>query len=151
MTFDIVHSIEINAPAARIYDALTSQQGLSGWWTPAVIAEPKVGAICEFTFGTLTTLKFRVDALVPNRSISWSCVQVPEDWENTIVSFEIVDDEDGVVLRFMHSGFQSTERSFGRTSYSWAQYLRSIKVLLEAGQGEPFGSTPSMAAGTTPL
>jgi len=26
------------------------------------------------------------------------------------------------------------------TSYAWAQFLRSLKILLETGQGEPFGS-----------
>jgi hypothetical protein len=36
------------------------------------------------------------------------------------------------------------------TNYAWAQFLRSLKLFLETGMGEPFGSPASIAAGTTP-
>jgi hypothetical protein len=32
----------------------------------------------------------------------------------------------------------------------WAQYIRSLKLFVETGKGEPFGSPASKAAGTTP-
>ena len=75
--------------------------------------------------------------------------QVPPDWQGTQVRFDIMPGENNVNLSFSHTGFQSLDGSFGVTSYSWAQYLRSIKLLLEMGEGEPFGSPGSRLAGTT--
>ncbi len=54
-----------------------------------------------------------------------------------------------LISRFSHAGFASPGGSFGVTSYAWAQYVRSIKLLLETGEGEPFGSRGSRLAGTT--
>ncbi len=148
MKFDIVHSVDIETTPDRLYDAITTQKGLTGWWTPQVKAEPTVGALNEFHF-TGTTLKFRVDQLEPARHVARSSAQVPPDWEGTQVLFDITPKDDTVNLRFSHTGFASPGGSFGVTSYGWAQYLRSIKLLLETGKGEPFGSAGSRLAGTT--
>jgi uncharacterized protein YndB with AHSA1/START domain len=147
MKFDIVHSVNIKTTSERLYEAITTQKGLAGWWTPQVKAEPIMGALNEFHF-VETTLKFRVDKLEPHH-VAWLSVQVPTDWEGTQVLFDITPEDDTVNLRFSHIGFASTGGSFGVTSYSWAQYLRSIKLLLETGEGEPFGSGGSRLAGTT--
>jgi uncharacterized protein YndB with AHSA1/START domain len=147
MTVDIVHSVVIQTTPDRLYEALTTQQGLAGWWTPQVKAEPIVGALNEFNFAG-TTLTFRVDQLEPARHVAWSSVQVPPDWEGTRVLFDITPGDDTVNLRFSHAGFASPGGSFGGTSYVWAQYVRSLKLLLETGKGEPFGSTGSRLAGT---
>ena len=148
MKCDIVHSVDIETTPDRLYEAITTQKGLAGWWTPQVKAEPMMGVLNEFHF-VGTTLKFRVDKLEPARHVTWSSVQVPPDWEGTQVMFDITPEDDTVNLRFSHTGFSSTGGSFGVTSYSWAQYLRSIKLLLETGKGEPFGSAGSHLAGTT--
>jgi uncharacterized protein YndB with AHSA1/START domain len=148
MTFDIIHSIDIETTPERLYDAVTTRKGIAGWWTPDVKAEPKVGAINELGFMGMI-LKFRVDRLEPVRHISWSGLQVPPLWEQTRVHFDITPDGDMVLLKFTHAGFTSTGGDFGLTSYSWAQYVRSIKLLLESGEGEPFGSKGSRLAGTT--
>ncbi|MBA2677708.1 MAG: SRPBCC domain-containing protein [Ktedonobacteraceae bacterium] len=148
MKFDIVHSVDIETTPDRLYAAITTQKGLSGWWTPQVEARSTVGAINEFHF-VGTTLTFCVSALEPARHVAWSSVQVPPDWEGTQVLFDITPKDNMVNLRFSHTGFASLDGTFGVTSYSWAQYLRSIKLLLETGEGEPFGSVGSRLAGTT--
>jgi uncharacterized protein YndB with AHSA1/START domain len=148
MAFDIVHSVDIKTTPDHLYETITTQKGLAGWWTPQVKAEPMVGAINDFHFME-TTLRFRVDRLEPARHVAWSSVLVPSDWEETHVLFDITPGNTTVNLRFSHTGFASLGGSFGVTSYSWAQYLRSIKLLLETGEGEPFGSKGSRLAGTT--
>ena len=148
MKYDIVHSVDIKTTPDHLYEAISTQKGLAGWWTPLVKAEPVVGTASEFHFEE-TTLKFRVDELEPARHGAWSSVQVPSDWEGTRVLFDITPGNTTINLKFSHIGFASPGGSFGVTSYSWAQYLRSIKLLLETGEGEPFGSGGSRLAGTT--
>lgn len=147
---DIVLSVDVETTPDKVYEALTTQQGLAGWYTPETKAEPKVGTVIEFKFADLTTLKFRVEALEPGRSVTWSGVQVPGDWEGTRIRFDITPQSDMVNLQFTQTGLPPAYRDFGVFSYLWGQYLRSLKTLVETGKGEPFGSTASRLAGTTP-
>jgi hypothetical protein len=67
------------------------------------------------------------------------------------VLFEVSKGQPGsVVLRFSQTGFAVTTPLVAFSSYAWAQYLRSLKLFLETGKGEPFGSPASIAAGTSP-
>jgi uncharacterized protein YndB with AHSA1/START domain len=136
---DIVHVVEIKTTPDRLYEAVTTQQGLTGWWTRSVKAEPKVGAVNEFGFGHGMDFKLRVEALDAARHVEWSSVQGPPDWTGTRIKFDIMPATDGATLRFTHGGFQSTGGGFGVYSYSWAQFLRSLKLLCETGKGEPGG------------
>jgi uncharacterized protein YndB with AHSA1/START domain len=147
---DIVHCIDIDTTPERLYQAITTQEGLAGWWAPQSKAEPKLGSLNEFNFGPERTLKFRVEQLESARRVVWSSLQVPPDWSATQVRFDITPKGHRVSRRFCHSGFASTAGSFGMTNYSWAQYIRSLKFFLETGKGEPFESPASRAAGTTP-
>src|SRR5258708_19273697 len=76
MKFDIVHSVDIETTPDRLYEAITTQKGLAGWWTPQVKAEPTMGALNEFHF-VETTLKFRVDKLEPPPHVPCSNSQLP--------------------------------------------------------------------------
>jgi uncharacterized protein YndB with AHSA1/START domain len=147
---DIVHEIDIATSPERLYEALTTQAGLSGWYTPETTAAADVGAMIEFKFSTLTTLSFRVETLEPGRRVVWTGVQVPNEWKTTPITFDIRRDGDSVILIFRQEGFASEYKSYGGFGYCWGQYIRSLKLLLETGTGEPFGSPASIACGTTP-
>lgn len=149
-TSDIELEVDIAASPERLYDLVTTRDGLAGWWTPETKAEARVGAVNEFTFGTVASLAFRVEKLEPGRHVAWSALRVPPDWERTRITFDITSGESASHLRFRQSGFASPYEHFGMFSYLWAQYMRSLKLLAETGTGEPFGSAGSKAARTTP-
>jgi uncharacterized protein YndB with AHSA1/START domain len=146
---NIIHELQIQTTPEKLYEALSTDDGISAWWTKAK-TQPKVGAINEFDFrGNAAT--FRVEKLEPGKVVGWSAEQVPPDWKGTRVLFELIKGESGsVVLRFSHTGFEVMTPLVAFSSYAWAQYLRSLKLYLETGKGEPFGSPASVAAGTSP-
>jgi uncharacterized protein YndB with AHSA1/START domain len=147
---DIVHEIDIATSPERLYEALTTQAGLAGWYTPETKAAAQVGSIIEFKFSALSTLKFRVESLEPGRRVVWKGIDVPNEWKAAPITFDIRPDGGSVLLTFRQEGFAPDYKSYGGFSYCWAQYIRSLKLLLETGKGEPFGSPPSIACGTTP-
>ncbi len=51
MAHDIAHELDIAASPEAVFDALTTQAGLAGWWTTDCFAEPTVDTISEFGFG----------------------------------------------------------------------------------------------------
>jgi hypothetical protein len=91
-----------------------------------------------------------VDALIPQRRVAWSAVRVPPEWVNTRITFDLTRRGGSVTLRFRQSGLPAVYARRDTFNYLWAQYLRSLKRLVEIGSGEPFGSPASVAAGTTP-
>ena len=147
---DIIIGIEIATTAHKLFDALTTDQGVAGWWTKAK-TQAAVGGINEFVFGQ-GTVTFQVEKLERGRAVGWSAQNVPPDWKGTRVLFELSDGAKAgfVTLRFSHTGFKAATPVVAFTYYAWAQFLRSLKLFLETGKGEPFGSLASIAAGTTP-
>ena len=137
---EIVHVLEVGANRTKVREAITTQNGLSNWWTRDVKAEPRVGAVNEFGFGAgKPVFKLKVKTLEPER-IVWESMQGPPDWNGTTVSFELAEQGTGTRVLFRHAGFQSTGGGFGVYNYSWAQFLRSLKQLVETGRGEPAGT-----------
>ena len=146
---DIIHGLEIETTPEKLFEALSTDDGIAAWWTKAK-THGKVGAINEFAFGR-GAVTFRVETLEPGKTVCWSAEQVPPDWNGTRIFFELSEADSGsVALRFRHAGFATMTPLVAFTSYAWAQYLRSLKLFLETGKGEPFGSPASLAAGTTP-
>jgi uncharacterized protein YndB with AHSA1/START domain len=150
MKSDILLSVDIQTTPQQLYEAITTQQGLAGWYTPKTKAEPRMGAVIELKFDELTTLKFHVDEIEAERHVIWSGVQVPTDWEGTHIRFDMTPQGNMVNLQFSQTGLPPAYEDLGVFSYLWGQYLRSLKVFLETGEGEPFGSAGSRLAGTTP-
>ena len=147
---DIIIGIEIETTPERLFAALSTDQGIAAWWTKAK-TQATVGAVNEFAFGA-GAVTFRVEKLEPGKAVGWSAEQVPADWQGTRVLFELSDGTKTgfVTLRFSHTGFKAMTPVVTFTNYAWAQFLRSLKLFLETGKGEPFGSPESIAAGTTP-
>jgi len=48
-------------------------------------------------------------------------------------------------LTFTHSGLPEGYPAYGFFTYCWSQYIRSLKLLLETGTGEPDFSPASRA------
>jgi len=147
---DLTHNVMINTSAAAVFRTLSTQEGISGWYTPATKAEPKVGTIVECMFANYGVLKFRVDTLEPNRRVIWTVVQGPTEWMNTTLTFTFAEATGKVDFDFRHAGLPEHYDAFSSFNYLWGQYVRSIKLYAETGVGEPFGSSGSKAGGTTP-
>ena len=47
----IVHSFEVKSPAENVYKAISTLQGLSGWWTKDTSGNPSKGGEIRFGFG----------------------------------------------------------------------------------------------------
>jgi hypothetical protein len=48
---DILHRVGIKASLADVYHALTTPDGLAGWWTSNTQGDGHVGGVLQFRFG----------------------------------------------------------------------------------------------------
>ncbi|MDJ0345396.1 hypothetical protein QMK19_21400 [Streptomyces sp. H10-C2] len=76
---DIRHRVGISTPQARVHDALTTLDGLSGWWSRDVSGKPEPGGILEFRFGS-PDRGFDMEVVrTADHQVAWRCVKGPEE------------------------------------------------------------------------
>ena len=71
----IHHVSQIGAPPDRVYARITTQDGLSGWWSTEVAASrAEVGAVVEFTFQSGFNPEMEITELDDGRALGWKCI-----------------------------------------------------------------------------
>ncbi|MCH5719513.1 SRPBCC family protein [Niabella hibiscisoli] len=134
----IHHRLLIEQSAGAIYAALTTQDGLAGWWTPQTVALPQVGSISRFSFGPDYFKEMEVMELVASSRVKWRCLKGFEDWIGTVITFELEPHPKGTVVTLHHEGWLVYTKEFASCSFDWALFLRSLKFLCQTGKGFPY-------------
>ncbi|HKQ68773.1 MAG TPA: SRPBCC domain-containing protein [Polyangiaceae bacterium] len=133
---DILHKISINAPKERVYQALSTVDGLSGWWTSTTSGESAHGKTLEFRFGKHVS-PMRVEELEANRRVVWRSEEKSE-WLDTRITFELSEDAGRTTLLFGHRAWKDGTPFFAHCSMKWATFLLSLREYAETGHGRPF-------------
>jgi len=135
---DINHRVGIKASPEKIYEALTTNEGLASWWTNDVSGAGDVGAVIEFRFDGGGP-DFAVTELVPNQLVRWKhSGNMPQPWMGTEILFELQLEAEQTFVRFTHANWQQTTDFMAHCSTKWAVFMVSLKEAVEAGHGRPF-------------
>jgi uncharacterized protein YndB with AHSA1/START domain len=77
---DILHRVGMKSSSPEdTYNALTTIEGLVGWWTKGTTGDPNVGGILEFRFEA-GGFDMKVLELEPARRVLWEVVGGPDEW-----------------------------------------------------------------------
>ena len=135
---EISHRVGIKASVEKIYQALTTNEGLTQWWTNDVSGAGAVGSIIKFRFNGGGP-DFKVTELEPNKTVRWQhSGNMPEAWVNTEISFQLSTDGVQTFVLFSHSNWQECSDFMAHCSTKWAVFLLSLKGAMETNQGKPF-------------
>ncbi len=135
---NIRHHLTIKAPIKKVYEALTLEQGLKGWWTNDTSAKPETGHINHFKFGSEYFNKMKVTELTLPTKVTWECIDGDKEWIGTKLTFELENREGEVLLKFSHLNWAEESDFFGFCNHHWGRYLDSLKSLCETGTGQPY-------------
>lgn len=142
----IIHVVDINAPREKVYAAISTEEGLSRWWTTQVKADPRVGGVIEFTFNTEFGPRMKVTRLEPPSRVEWECIGGHEPWMGNIFRLEIAAQDARSRLRFRQEySRELSDDQYGIYNYNWGYYLESLRLHCETGTGKPY--TPAVKAG----
>ena len=137
---DILHRITIRATPRQVYAALTTSEGIAGWWTRDVSLESVVGGQGQFGFHERRVLtQVVVATLIPDRRVDWTVTasNAPGGWTGTRISFELAPQDGDTVLAFAHRGYDEAGEDFARVTTAWAYYLLSLRQYAQTGVGAP--------------
>lgn len=136
---EILHRITIQAPPERVYEAITTTEGLRNWWTREASARPEEGSVAVFKFaGGRVVFRMRIDGLEPGRRVVWTCIGDWEEWPGTQVQWELEPDgKGGTVLHFAHRGWASTGKEYPVCNATWGHLMHLLRDYAEGRQVEP--------------
>lgn len=141
----IKHRIIMEVTPAKLYAALTTQQGLSSWWTKAE-TNGEVGSVANFYFGPegQHVVPMKIIDHVQDKQVIWQSLEGP--WANTgFFTFSIQQDERGAALVFEHAGWAEADDFFAHCNAKWGFFFTvSLKSYLETGTGVPSPHEPKI-------
>jgi len=133
---DIMHLIKIHASSERVYQAITTADGIRQWWTRDAAIEAKVGAAGEFEFyGKRFVAKVTIEELNPTTRVRWKVTN--SAWPGSDIEFNLKADGNDTTLVFAHRGFSRADEGYAGATTRWGFYLLSLKRYLETGKGTP--------------
>ena len=135
---EIVHRVGVRGSAAQVYELLTTDAGLSKWWTTDTRGAGETGSIIEFRFGGVGP-DFEVIELIPERLVRWRhSGEMPPAWMGSEILFELSEDKTQTIINFSHCNWQKSDEFLAHCSTKWGGFLMSIKSCIETGKGQPY-------------
>jgi uncharacterized protein YndB with AHSA1/START domain len=145
---ELYHQVWITAPSTTVYEAISTEAGIAGWWDTPKTVKSDSGVVLEFNPGPEHgVLRAKVAAAIHDRRVEWEFVSThPRNspafaWTGTRVSFEITrravppwaaERVDTAIVDFRHSGWDERSEYLGFCNFAWGEALQKLKQWCEA-------------------
>ena len=130
---DFTRSLTIEATPESLRAAITTEEGVSGWWAPTDSPGPDLLSI---SFGDVGA---EIHVVATPGLVVWEVVDcsAEPDWVGTTIEFaSTVDPSGSIELDFIHrglGGLPCAEMCFA----GWTHFLPSLVSFVESGVGSP--------------
>jgi uncharacterized protein YndB with AHSA1/START domain len=134
---DILHRVGVKASPADVFAALTTIDGLAGWWTEDTTGDPD--GVIQFRFAAAGGEGFDMKVLEtkPGELVRWEVVDGPPEWIGTHIRFDLSRTDEWAIVLFKHEGWKEPVEFMHHCSTKWASFLLSLKKYVETGKGDP--------------
>lgn len=144
MSVDYTTTITVAATPQEAYDAIND---VAGWWGRITGTTTAVGDEFVYVVPGLHYSGFRIAQLEPGRRIAWlvtgsylDFVPDHQEWNDTIVTFDISETDAGTLVTFTHEGLTPEGECYENCSNAWNMFVNvSLKAFIETGAGMPYG------------
>jgi uncharacterized protein YndB with AHSA1/START domain len=128
---DILHRVGIAAEPTRIFEALTTVEGIRNWWHQDTQGDASEGGAFQFRSNRLEVI--HAD---PNL-VTWRYSGPAEEWLPTEITFRLEWRDGQTFVVFKHAGWREPVEFMHHCSTKWATFLLSLKDYIEHGEGQP--------------
>ncbi|MGA5466356.1 SRPBCC family protein [Mycobacterium sp. NPDC050041] len=135
---EIHHEIKIAAAPERVFEALTTRDGVAGWHTPAAEGTGEVGAEWVFRFADHPEFGWEIVSSDSPRLVEWRCTRGPGDSVGTTATFTLTGTDDGrTLVEHVHAGWPGTHGNFRKCNTTWGVLLHHLRDYVETGDAAP--------------
>ncbi|OLF11338.1 SRPBCC domain-containing protein [Actinophytocola xanthii] len=132
--------VELAHPPAAVWAALTTAEGLGGWFGNEATIDLRPGGSARMTWTDGASASMRVERVEEPRifGFTWHIYGLPEeDPRRTYVEFTLEPDVGGTRLTVVESGFaqlpdDAHDKAFGGNTQGWASELGELVAYLDA-------------------
>lgn len=147
----IYHQVSIDAPIAKVYEAISTADGIGTWWDKQTPTQTDRGLVLEHNPGPEHgVVKLKVIELIPAKRIEWECISThPQSspasaWTGTHFTFDLADGGESptagsstvpdrvTTLDFRQVGYDERSEFFGSNNFAWGQTLQNLKQVVES-------------------
>ncbi len=128
MVGDIEHTIEIDAPASRVFEVLIKPAELERWIARRSTVEPRVDGTYDLGWESMGAMKI-VD-LEPDHKLAYTMVEMDES--ESIVTWTLAESGGKTRLTIVHSGFGLDEPNGGQNA-GWRNFQGWVRSIAEYG------------------
>jgi uncharacterized protein YndB with AHSA1/START domain len=140
MTYSIKHLFHINAPREKVFEAISTINGLTNWWTVETTGNASVGGVIKFRFSTNGGPDMKVTSLISKEKVTWECLESNHGWKGHTFEFYLDENDGKTRVRFVHDGWNEQNDFYAICCFSWGRYMESLRQYCQTGKGEAFGS-----------
>jgi uncharacterized protein YndB with AHSA1/START domain len=107
---EILMQLDVAAGQEAAWEALTTHQGITSWWTTRAEVPEGPGAVLK------------------------------PQWVDTEVAFALspAAEGEGTTVRFDHVGWREADQMFRVVTFGWGQMLSRLKGFLDSGKAMPY-------------
>jgi len=131
---DIFHYFPINASIAKVFDAISTPNGLDKWWTKRSSGKVDIGETFHFHFEPDYNWTAVVSKCTPDKEFELTMQNSDQDWKGSKVGFHLIDKNSVTEVQFYHTGWKENNEHLRISNFCWAMYLRILKRNLEFGE-----------------
>ena len=148
----LYHQVWMDAPVAKVYEAISTADGLGRWWAPHTSTETEAGLVLAHYPGKEHgEVKMKVLDRVRDKRVEWEIISTHPQrspasaWTGTHITFEIAERANpgpwlGIstgtpqlaVLDFRHSGWNESSEYLGFCNFAWGETLLMLQKWCES-------------------
>ena len=136
-------AFSVSQTPGEVFDAINN---VTGWWTENLEgSSEKLGDEFTVRFGDVHVSTQKLVEVIPGKKIVWlvtdsqlNFIKDKQEWTGTKISFEIVEKDNKITIRFTHHGLVPDIECFDACSNAWGDYINnSLRNLVDTGKGQP--------------
>lgn len=142
---DITYNLTIKTLPKTVYNAVSSENGIKGWWSKECTVGSAKGEKSLLKFnkqGTIVEMGFKTISLDTNKKVIWECIENANlAWLGTQIITEIEEIDGTSKVKFSHEGFDEKWKgndAFEMTKGGWDHFMKSLIDFCENGKGQPW-------------
>jgi|ERR1700722_9005126 uncharacterized protein YndB with AHSA1/START domain len=133
------HRISIDAPKKQVFEAITTEHGLQGWYTPHVEGKAGHGERIKLRFKSKDgPFHWKVEVTEPESIVRWECLEGPGSAGGTTAIFRLGEKGAGkTCVDLDHHGLDENDDKHRVCNTMWGVLMLHLKKYVETRKADP--------------
>ncbi len=132
------HRIRIHAKPESVFQAISTQEGMKGWYTTSAEGSFTEGGTSKFVFSNGESFEWKTTKLVSGKEIERECISGPGVAKGTKVIWTLENQgETETIVHLDHTGWPEGHDSLSTCNTLWGILLGNLRKYTETGELVP--------------